>query len=99
VRAPLIAPYDPGVREPLRRLARDDWVVGIAAAVAIGYGVVSLVRSAAKLVLDLVAGEEHEGPYTVAGVYYEALVTSAATLLAVVGLAAVALRHARSDEA
>jgi hypothetical protein len=99
VRTPLIRPYDPGVREPLRRLARDDWVVGIAATIAIGYGVVSFVRSVAKVVLDLIADEEHEGSYTVAGVQYEALVTSRTTLLAVVGLAAVARWHARRDEA
>jgi hypothetical protein len=86
------------MREPLRRLARDDWVVGIAAAIAIGYAVVAFVRSVAEVVLDVVAGEEYEGPLAVGGVRYDGLATSAATLLAVVVLAAFALRRARGNE-
>ena len=45
------------MRDALRRLARDDWVVGIAAAIALGYASVVLVHALARAGLQAVDGD------------------------------------------
>ena len=87
------------VRKALRRLTSDDWVIGLAAAVAIGYASVLLVRSLVDLVIGVVQDRD-EGRYfsfTVAGrtVAYEQPLVWAATLGALTLLAAWLLRRSR----
>lgn len=90
------------MRTALRRLARDDRVLGIAAAIAIGYTLATFLRSAVGILLDLAAGEEvGRGPYTVEiaghGIAYEALARHGVTLAVIVLAAALALRNADGD--
>ena len=42
------------MREAVRRLVSDEWVIGLAAAVAIGYAGVLFVRSLVDLVVDVI---------------------------------------------
>ena len=87
------------MREALRRLATDDWVIGLAAAVAIGYASVLLVRSLIDLAIGLVQDREARGGFSfmVAGraVDYEQPLVWAFTLGALILLTAWLLRRSR----
>jgi hypothetical protein len=82
----------------LRDLARNGWVLGIAAAIAIGYGVVAFLLAVADLVLEAFKGGDASGPFAfeVRGVpiAYERVAQTAVTLAVVVGAAALALQWA-----
>lgn len=92
------------MREALRRLGADDWVIGLTAAVAIGYACVLFVRSLVELVIDIIRDRGTGGSFSfsISGreIPYERLSSSAVTLLALILLAAYLLRGPRqSDEA
>jgi hypothetical protein len=86
------------VREALRRLAANERVLGIAAAIAIGYAVVALARSVVTVTIDLLSDETRGGYLVVAArgvdVTLDALLVSAATAVAVVAGFALLLRRA-----
>jgi hypothetical protein len=90
------------VRDALRQLATDSWVLGIAAAIAIGYAVVSFLRDVARTAIATAEGELTGGLFvvTVLGrkVSFELVATSTATLLLTVGVFAAALLYARGRE-
>jgi hypothetical protein len=87
------------VREALRRLGSDEWVIGLAAAVAIGYAGVIFVRSLIDLVVDVVNDRGTGGylSFSISGreFPYERPVTAAVTLAALILLAAYLLRRSR----
>jgi hypothetical protein len=92
------------MREALRDLARNSSVIGIAAAIAIGYAVVAFLLAAGDTVLEAIRGGEATGPFAfeVAGrpIFYERVAPAAVTLVVVVAAAAFVLqRAARTDEA
>jgi hypothetical protein len=82
----------------LRDLARNGWVLGIAAAIAIGYGVVTFLLAVADLVLEAFKGGDATGPFAfeVRGVpiVYERVAQTGVTLTVVVAAAALALQWA-----
>ena len=93
-------------------LARDGWVVGIAAAAALAYAVVSFVENFVGFVLNLFAGQQVLGGPLIGGVFdppysfvlgghyvfYEPLLRSAILLPLVVVAAALALHATRPRE-
>ena len=87
------------MRTALRRLGSDDWVIGLAAAVAIGYASVLFVRSLVELVVDVIQDRETGGylSFSISGrdIAFERPVTSAFTLAALILLAAYLLRRSR----
>jgi hypothetical protein len=91
------------MRAAFARLARDGWVLGIAAAIAIGYGVVSFVTAIADAVVAAAEKQTVAGlfGFEVAGVGVglREVVSSGVTLAAVVLIAAVALRGAERPPA
>ena len=91
------------MREALRRLGSDEWVIGLAAAVAIGYAGVLFVRSLVDLVVDVINDRGTGGylSFSISGrdISYERPVTSAFTLAAVILFAAYLLRRSRRPEA
>ena len=92
------------MREALGQLATDQRVIGIAAAVAIGYALVAFVVAVAGVVLDVAGGEEYaQGrPFRVEiagyGIGYAPVVLQGGALVLVVLLAAVFARRAGADE-
>jgi hypothetical protein len=85
------------VRRALRELASDEWVIGLSAAIAIGYAAVSFARDLADTVVDAVTG--NPGGLLAVELWgrtisFEALAGASATLVVVVGLYAVGLRYA-----
>jgi hypothetical protein len=80
-------------------LATDDWVIGLAAAIAIGYASVVFVRSVVQVVVDVSRDTTSGGlSVEVAGrtIAYETPVLAGVTLLALVLLSALLLRRART---
>ena len=90
------------MRAALRRLASDDWVIGLAAAIAIGYASVRFVRALVQVVVDVIRDTSYGGlTVKIAGrsISYQDPVLSAGTLLALVLLSAFLLRHAKFETA
>lgn len=83
----------------LRRLLSDSWVIGITAAIAIGYASVRAVMALTDTIVRAIANQDASGVFVfdVAGrdFGFQALLTATATLTVVVVLAAWLL--ARSD--
>ncbi len=87
------------MRAALRALASDDWVIGLAAAIAIGYTSVLLVRSLVQLAVDVSRDTSSGGLSFSAGgrtIAYESPVLWGVTLLALVLLSAFLLRRAKT---
>jgi hypothetical protein len=87
----------------LRTLARDGWVVGIAAAAALAYAVVSLVETVVSLALSIIDGERAVYGFVPREVYdppYTVVLNGHYVLLGVVVIAsALALHATRNDGA
>ena len=83
----------------LRRLLRDSWVIGITAAIAIGYATVRTVTELVNTILRALSDDSASGVFVfdVAGreFGYQGLLTAAITLAVVGALAAWLL--ARSE--
>ena len=94
------------MREPLRRLAADDWVLGIAGAIAIAYATVRLLESIVEAALLVGDGPRGEGFGSYLGVtindrfvYLQPVARSAIVFVVVVLLVALLLHRIRERPA
>lgn len=89
------------VRDALRRLARDDWVLGIAAAIAIGYASVVALRAIVDVAFQAKEDVERHEQFVVAiagrDINYRELLVTLLTLAAVATLSAWLLRRAQRN--
>lgn len=91
------------MRDAFRRLAEDDWVLGIAAAIALAYSGVLMLAELADVVLQFLQDVRLNGSLVVGiggrDVYYGGLLPTGATFAVVVLLSAWLLQRARDAKA
>jgi hypothetical protein len=90
------------VRDALRRLAADDWVLGIAAAIALAYSGVRAVTEAANVAIELAHARPLHGDLVVEvrgrSTYYGELLAALGTFAVVLVSSAWLLARARRPE-